>query len=129
MIRRPPRSTRTDTLFPYTTLFRSWFIVWHDGAAIGACAIFPTVGAAWPFYSYRRDRVRTVSQALGRSITLETLAPSNHFDGAAEVGGLIVLPSARGGGAGRLAARSRYMVMAGPRDRKSPSLNYSPYCA
>src|SRR3546814_8376330 len=30
MIRRPPRSTRTDTLFPYTTLFRSsgsgWYI-------------------------------------------------------------------------------------------------------
>src|SRR3546814_15774713 len=26
MIRRPPRSTRTDTLFPYTTLFRS--LVW-----------------------------------------------------------------------------------------------------
>src|SRR3546814_14321936 len=26
MIRRPPRSTRTDTLFPYTTLFRSWQI-------------------------------------------------------------------------------------------------------
>src|SRR3546814_11740004 len=25
MIRRPPRSTRTDTLFPYTTLFRSLF--------------------------------------------------------------------------------------------------------
>src|SRR3546814_8746841 len=24
MIRRPPISTRTDTLFPYTTLFRSW---------------------------------------------------------------------------------------------------------
>src|SRR3546814_10740279 len=29
MIRRPPRSTRTDTLFPYTTLFRS---LRHDGA-------------------------------------------------------------------------------------------------
>src|SRR3546814_4678469 len=26
MIRRPPRSTRTDTLFPYTTLFRSRLI-------------------------------------------------------------------------------------------------------
>src|SRR3546814_16488783 len=24
MVRRPPGSTRTDTLFPYTTLFRSW---------------------------------------------------------------------------------------------------------
>src|SRR3546814_10488645 len=27
MIRRPPRSTRTDTLFPYTTLFRSILLV------------------------------------------------------------------------------------------------------
>src|SRR3546814_16161176 len=34
MIRRPPRSTRTDTLFPYTTLFRSTQEsrrVWHKG--------------------------------------------------------------------------------------------------
>src|SRR3546814_4110646 len=36
MIRRPPRSTRTDTLFPYTTLFRSpnggrlALLVWGD---------------------------------------------------------------------------------------------------
>src|SRR3546814_6122131 len=29
MIRRPPRSTRTDTLFPYTTLFRS--TSWLEG--------------------------------------------------------------------------------------------------
>src|SRR3546814_9192320 len=34
MIRRPPRSTRTDTLFPYTTLFRSpsrSYLVAHRG--------------------------------------------------------------------------------------------------
>src|SRR3546814_4106303 len=36
MIRRPPRSTRTDTLFPYTTLFRSPVAVPHRGAA-GSC--------------------------------------------------------------------------------------------
>src|SRR3546814_1655350 len=30
MIRRPPRSTRTDTLFPSTTLFRSW----HNGESV-----------------------------------------------------------------------------------------------
>src|SRR3546814_19930143 len=33
MIRRPPRSTRTDTLFPYTTLFRSDLVllaIGHD---------------------------------------------------------------------------------------------------
>src|SRR3546814_17570071 len=31
MIRRPPRSTRTDTLFPYTTLFRSDVVVQTPG--------------------------------------------------------------------------------------------------
>src|SRR3546814_1670823 len=35
MIRRPPRSTRTDTLFPYTTLFRSDLI---DAQAVQALA-------------------------------------------------------------------------------------------
>src|SRR3546814_3488838 len=30
MLRRPPRSTRTDTLFPYPTLFRSLLEVRHD---------------------------------------------------------------------------------------------------
>src|SRR3546814_15771842 len=40
MIRRPPRSTRTDTLFPYTTLFRS-FTGGFDGQghAIGGLTI------------------------------------------------------------------------------------------
>src|SRR3546814_19384474 len=36
MIRRPPRSTRTDTLFPYTTLFRSWKRRHRDGNALAA---------------------------------------------------------------------------------------------
>src|SRR3546814_16974426 len=38
MIRRQPRSTRTDTLFPYTTLFRS--IERIDGVADGASALY-----------------------------------------------------------------------------------------
>src|SRR3546814_6719788 len=36
MIRRPPRSTRTDTLFPYTTLFRSANV--GDGVWFGQVA-------------------------------------------------------------------------------------------
>src|SRR3546814_9701531 len=35
MIRRPPRSTRTDTLVPYTTLFRSLFLTKRLKAALG----------------------------------------------------------------------------------------------
>src|SRR3546814_6511366 len=34
MIRRPPRSTRTDTLFPYTTLFRSRSSCAPDGIPV-----------------------------------------------------------------------------------------------
>src|SRR3546814_10917253 len=34
MIRRPPRSTRTDTLFPYTTLFRSLAWWGHAGSSL-----------------------------------------------------------------------------------------------
>src|SRR3546814_1592215 len=54
MVRRPPRSTRTDTLFPYTTLFRSAVIdavakVTHiapadaDGRIIGSPVVAPGV--------------------------------------------------------------------------------------
>src|SRR3546814_1659206 len=45
MIRRPPRSTRTDTLFPYTTLFRS------PGATIAVFAppAIPGIGAVGGF--------------------------------------------------------------------------------
>src|SRR3546814_5391094 len=39
MIRRPPRSTRTDTLFPYTTLFRS-----DEAGLIAAQAVFDEIG-------------------------------------------------------------------------------------
>src|SRR3546814_10664884 len=38
MIRRPPRSTRTDTLFPYTTLFRSAGIAQETGVFHGRSA-------------------------------------------------------------------------------------------
>src|SRR3546814_19656280 len=41
MIRRPPRSTRTDTLFPYTTLFRSTEIIESALAIIEDAAFAP----------------------------------------------------------------------------------------
>src|SRR3546814_1841336 len=41
MIRRPPRSTRTDTLFPYTTLFRS------DAVSAGASPFADVEDLGW----------------------------------------------------------------------------------
>src|SRR3546814_3445339 len=42
MRRRPPRSTRTDTLFPYTTLFRSTTATedWNRGIALNLSGVF-----------------------------------------------------------------------------------------
>src|SRR3546814_8018082 len=43
IIRRPPRSTRTDTLFPYTTLFRSLFLA----AMVASLVLVPLLGRAF----------------------------------------------------------------------------------
>src|SRR3546814_11560946 len=68
MIRRPPRSTRTDTLFPYTTLFRSF---------CNACYghIDPNDEARWRRYqSYYFNCIRDVDRhALTVLRTLESL--------------------------------------------------------
>src|SRR3546814_18184578 len=50
MIRRPPRSTRTDTLFPYTTLFRSGGTGLQEGhAALQERALIVGGGKAEPY--------------------------------------------------------------------------------
>src|SRR3546814_14328356 len=51
MVRRPPRSTRTDTLFPYTTLFRSLSVGLDRGVP--------------PFDRHRRDRAGKIGTELG----------------------------------------------------------------
>src|SRR3546814_8473900 len=70
MIRRPPRSTRTDTLFPYTTLFRSAGLV--DGEAIGVRArLMPPPTANLPGgYDFAQrawfDGIGAVGTVLGK---------------------------------------------------------------
>src|SRR3546814_5619001 len=59
MIRRPPRSTRTDTLFPYTTLFRS-----RGRTALPSGLSLCQGGLSWPT-GYPR-----ASPLAGRSVPL-----------------------------------------------------------
>src|SRR3546814_20882607 len=58
MIRRPPRSTRTDTLFPYTTLFRSEARhgrTLAEAAAIsGALTLLTNIVMAWNTHAMQR---------------------------------------------------------------------------
>src|SRR3546814_4793700 len=71
MIRRPPRSTRTDTLFPYTTLFRSarsnlrlCCVLWLSGARscrvkVRALHCYPTLCFSRSNSHYRRSEEHT----------------------------------------------------------------------
>src|SRR3546814_11683976 len=63
MIRRPPRSTRTDTLFPYTTLFRSsnWQAI-PGGLKLGVHLLLTVIAAA---VAWRADRLGQLWTADG----------------------------------------------------------------
>src|SRR3546814_4426487 len=57
MIRRPPRSTRTDTLFPYTTLFRSCYpyfqslVIKQKNFVVGLRSCVTKICYGWEFLS------------------------------------------------------------------------------
>src|SRR3546814_16841022 len=60
MKRRPPRSTRTDTLFPYTTLFRSWGVPEYDSRALWEKLVLDgfQAGLAWITILRKREAFR-----------------------------------------------------------------------
>src|SRR3546814_5933911 len=47
MIRRPPRSTRTDTLFPYTTLFRSTSVLLSERGGSSGASLGRNITQLW----------------------------------------------------------------------------------
>src|SRR3546814_8399465 len=88
MIRRPPRSTRTDTLFPYTTLFRSpgGDIVSHitlgsdDPDAVGP--FYEGALAALGLVRLPAEESENVDRAFGHAgCALPVVFPQTTFDG------------------------------------------------
>src|SRR3546814_16902280 len=70
MIRRPPRSTRTDTLFPYTTLFRSgeyWIFTHPEWKAMAELVTQDMLSAFGPSAdpAYRGDDIDGLIAANG----------------------------------------------------------------
>src|SRR3546814_2916901 len=71
MIRRPPRSTRTDTLFPYTTLFRSDQIAVMHAGRIMQCAEPDTI--------YWQPASAPVARLTGSVIFLDGVVDDGHI--------------------------------------------------
>src|SRR3546814_3862337 len=122
MIRRPPRSTRTDTLFPYTTLCRSVERAEVEVAAVGEGPqrdqeIF-ALGDAAGHRARLLPGVALPVAALALEILLHRRERQRHPPGVAE------RPQAQVDAAAE--SVGRYLV---EQDRKSTRLNSSHYCA
>src|SRR3546814_4507718 len=69
MIRRPPRSTRTDTLFPYTTLFRSLGLLVEKLGRMGK-------KAGKGFYDYPADGKKRLWPELAQHFPVKAEQPA-----------------------------------------------------
>src|SRR3546814_13099512 len=117
MIRRPPRSTRTDTLFPYTTLFRSHvppflFVMKSVGLAAG-CGHQLT-------QPVRIERSRDAHRVSLKVDGCLDFARHERKEEAAATAGwdIMIPPAAKRWGGGRPKRRPRSLMPRG-RDRKS----------
>src|SRR3546814_7259172 len=79
MIRRPPRSTRTDTLFPYATLFRSarahqldvgipGLLFGSRTLTLGGFAAFPSPASGRGAVASAREQVHALDDAFGAAL-------------------------------------------------------------
>src|SRR3546814_18978966 len=104
MIRRPPRSTRTDTLFPYTTLFRSLHEIGETDA--GAAGLQTETGEAVEHDAGERGEI---ADAEGEKTDIEDLldqavhAVFVATPGPSQTGQLDVVVNQGGGEGGDLA--------------------------
>src|SRR3546814_8116164 len=74
MIRRPPRSTRTDTLFPYTTLFRS--TSWRSGWAKNGPITTSTCRSMGRRSEHARRACAATAAGSAPPVVTRTLRPS-----------------------------------------------------
>src|SRR3546814_12766436 len=124
MIRRPPRSTRTDTLCPYTTLFRSWIARAHG---IGRSRIITaprlplreTAAAVAPglclaiLIALAAHSLEEIARALTGTAWIEALVIANVLGAGAHSARLVLARAARGGGADARPAVALWVVLLG----------------
>lgn len=83
-----------------------------DGRVLGSAGVFSQIGLRTGFINYRINREFYSSAHRQEPLMRRVLVPTHDFTGRAEVGQLFIAAEARGGGLGKLLARSRYMFIA-----------------
>src|SRR3546814_1711723 len=133
MIRRPPRSTRTDTLFPYTTLFRSSlrlfghdrpqaagrpFALFDPCAAFGWRLVVPVAGSGPPCHA------TSVSCALHGRIEDRPIVLAH--EGRGRAGAIVMCRSEEHTSELQSLMRISYAVFC--LEKKTTILKYNTYC-
>src|SRR3546814_1909853 len=130
MVPRPPRSTRTDTLFPYTTLFRSGYPHLELLYKQGIQRVVASESYAGGMLDKQGGHIHPLNLALGEAEAVESLGGSIFEQSPAlriEYGDAPLVHTPKG------TVRARFVVVAGnaylgnliPEDRKSTRLNSS----
>jgi len=88
----------------------------------GCCAVEAACGLDEPFYNYHVGTTVHASRELEVYNLLPTLYLSNDLTGTSVLCSLYLAPGSRGGGAGRLLSKSRFMFMAAFRQRFAPKV-------
>ena len=88
-----------------------------DSAVLGVAGVKGAVGISRPFYSFRVVTMTQSSPILSMRFDHKALVLVNECTGWSEVGSLFLKPERRKGGAGRLLAQSRYMLIGAEPDR------------
>ena len=94
------------------------------GRVVGTAAVFSSIGLESGFVNYKVVWTFHASEQLNKRIKRRLLVPTHDHTGNAEVGSLFLSPDARGGGLGKLLARSRYLFIA-----QNPSVVGEHICA
>lgn len=83
-----------------------------DGRVAGTAAVFSSIGLESGFVNYRINVMFHYSEQVGKRVARRVLVPTYDYTGMSEVGSLFISPQVRGGGFGKLLARSRYSFIA-----------------
>jgi arginine N-succinyltransferase len=84
----------------------------ESGHVVGCAAVKAAVGLSKPYYDFKIVTLAQSSRAAQRRFDMDVMILVNDFAGCSEVGSLYVSDAARGTGAGRLIAQTRYLLMA-----------------
>ncbi len=79
---------------------------------LGVSAVYPEIGQPFGFFSYHVDRLVQHAPTIEYHLDCSVLNLSNGYTGLTEIGTLAVDPQLRGGGAGTMLAKARYLLMA-----------------